>query len=238
MMNIYPVLFTHDARIKEAIEFCKAAHGEQKRKYTGEPYYTHCFEVASLVLLAGGNSDMVMAALLHDVLEDTETTCSELLYHFGDAVASAVMVLTDHPYIEGGPNRAERKRLDRERLAKADFWVTVIKCADIISNTGTIVKHDPDFAKVYLPEIKELLSVLPKSIMHSIASAMLDTAFFSLIGYDERKAEILKGNYALFKRRAETYDKQADREEAEKDAQAAADAYKALTGKDVFDYNQ
>lgn len=234
MLNVYPVLFTDDTRVKDAIDFCKEAHGKQKRKYTGKPYCTHCFEVASLVLLAGGDRDTVIAALLHDVLEDTDTTCSVLLYYFGDVVASAVVALTSHPYKEGGPNRAERKRMDRMRLAKADFWVTVIKCADILSNIGNIVEYDPDFAKVYLPEIREMLAVLPKSTMRDVASMALDDAFFSLRGYDERRVEIIQGTYTLFKRIADTCDKQEDRESAEKDAQAAADAYKKLTGNDVL----
>ena len=52
------------------------------------------------------------------------------------------------------------KRLSRERLARAPGWVQTIKCADLISNTSSIVKHDPVFAKTYLEEKRLLLDVL------------------------------------------------------------------------------
>ncbi len=69
------------------------------------------------------------------------------------------LILSD---LEEG-NRATRKCLSCERLAAAPGWVQTIKCADLISNTSSIVLHDPDFAKVYSREKRELLAVLTKA---------------------------------------------------------------------------
>jgi hypothetical protein len=57
-------------------------------------------------------------------------------------------------------NRAERKAAGRVRLAAAPGWVQTIKCADLISNTSSIVMHDPQFAGVYLEEKRLLLDVM------------------------------------------------------------------------------
>jgi hypothetical protein len=76
-----------------------------------------------------------------------------------------VALLTDTPTREGGPNRARRKEMDRQRLSQAPGWVQTVKVADMIDNTSTIVEYDPKFAKVYLEEkrllLKELTSADP-----------------------------------------------------------------------------
>jgi guanosine-3',5'-bis(diphosphate) 3'-pyrophosphohydrolase len=78
---------------------------------------------------------------------------------FGAVVASYVDWLTDQSRPEDG-NRAARKQKDRDRIRNAPPEVHSIKCADLISNTSTIVKYDPEFAKVYLKEKRQLLEVL------------------------------------------------------------------------------
>lgn len=78
---------------------------------------------------------------------------------FGASVSCGVAWLSD---MEEG-NRAERKAASRDRLARAPAWVQTIKCADLISNTSSIVKHDPKFAVTYLAEKRALLEVLDKA---------------------------------------------------------------------------
>ena len=70
--------------------------------------------------------------------------------------AEAVRLLSD---LEVG-SRVERKAYSRARLASAPAWVQTIKCADLISNTSSIVLHDPKFAVTYLAEKRALLEVL------------------------------------------------------------------------------
>lgn len=145
--------------------FATAAHGAtgQKRKYTGEPYINHPYEVVKLLERAGyTNQFMLAAAWLHDVVEDTEASMADIRAEFGSVVASMVSGLTDVSKKVDG-NRAARKALDREHLARQSKMVQTIKCADLISNTASIVEHDPKFAKVYLEEVRLLLAAMHKA---------------------------------------------------------------------------
>lgn len=139
--------------LDSAISFAAVAHAGQVRKYTGEPYIVHPVEVMALVCRAGGKIEMQIAAVLHDVLEDTVVSAREIERRFGSLVLSYVQGLTD-PVVEG--NRAVRKAAAREHLWAQCYNCQVIKCADLISNTASIVEHDPKFAKVYFEE-KQLL---------------------------------------------------------------------------------
>jgi (p)ppGpp synthase/HD superfamily hydrolase len=145
--------------------FARAAHGAigQIRKYTGEAYVTHPIRVMGLVKTVLKDPDALAAALLHDVIEDTELTKEDILTEFGPGVAEMVVALSDPPKVEGGPNRKARKALDRDRLSKASASVQTIKVADMIDNTESIVAHDPKFAKIYLEEKRLLLDVLTKA---------------------------------------------------------------------------
>ena len=152
-------------KVKRAELFARAAHGAvgQIRKYTGEPYVTHPIRVMSLVKTVLKDPDALAAALLHDVIEDTEITENEIYAEFGPDVTSMVAALSDPPKVNGIQSRKARKALDRDRLSKASASVQTIKVADMIDNTESIVAHDPHFAKVYLEEKRLLLDVLTKA---------------------------------------------------------------------------
>lgn len=150
-----------------AMHFARWAHAAQVRKYTGASYIEHLGEVAGIVAsVASPELAGVMAAVswLHDYIEDQrepedvdgQGAYCNLVTLFGPEVANGVLLLSD---LETG-NRAQRKAAGRERLAKAPAWVQTIKCADLISNTSSIVAHDPKFAAVYLDEKEALLDVL------------------------------------------------------------------------------
>lgn len=168
---------------KRALAFATAAHGEQKRKYTGNPYIEHPIRVAQLVKEAGGTEEMIAAAYLHDVVEDVslekikevtnltnyvlvftptperEVKLAYVRFHMGYTVASLVEMVTDVSLPTDG-NRKARKQKDLEHLAQASPEGKTIKLADLIDNSRDIVKNDPDFAKVYMREKAALLPVL------------------------------------------------------------------------------
>ena len=146
---------------EKASIFAGAAHAAvgQKRKYTGEDYIQHPIEVANIVWLRGGNDEMIAAAYLHDVVEDTQVPLSLIREEFGKCVATLVEGLTDVSKPEDG-NRAARKDIDRQHTAKQPPACKTIKLADLISNSKSILQHDREFAKVYLKEKKLLLEVL------------------------------------------------------------------------------
>jgi hypothetical protein len=80
---------------------------------------------------------------------------------FGADIAALVGWLTDVSKPEDG-NRAHRKAMDREHSARAPAEAQTIKLADLISNSRSIVKHDPAFARTYLEEKRMLLAVMTK----------------------------------------------------------------------------
>lgn len=142
-----------------AMQFAREVHKDQVRKYTENPYADHLAEVAGIVSTVRGEEEVTATAWLHDCMEDQGVTHRQLSIMFGDVVAGGVYLLSD---LEAG-NRKERKEKSRWRLSAAPDWVQTIKVADLISNTSSIVKHDPKFAKVYLEEKRLLLDVLTKA---------------------------------------------------------------------------
>jgi (p)ppGpp synthase/HD superfamily hydrolase len=150
------------AMIARARYFAAKKHLGQTRKYTGEPYIVHPVAVAERVRASGGTPNMIAAALLHDVLEDTDATVDEIESITNREVAMLVIELTDQYTSEFYPelNRKVRKRLEAERLATVSPEAKAIKHADMADNTATIVQHDPGFAKVYLREKAELLELM------------------------------------------------------------------------------
>lgn len=139
--------------------FATEAHAGQKRKYTGEEYIGHPAEVAEIVRSVPHTEEMLAAAWLHDVVEDCGVTLETIYTLFGLEVMNLVGWLTDVSKPSDG-NRATRKSLDRAHAAQGSPEAKTIKLADLISNTSTIVEHDPSFAKVYVPEKRLLLEVL------------------------------------------------------------------------------
>lgn len=150
-----------DDLVDRARSFAIKAHGrlDHRRKYSSEPYPVHLQAVADLVASVSDDPEMLAAAWLHDTVEDTATTLTDLEQHFGTVVAGLVSDLTDISKPADG-NRAIRKSIDRGHLAKASQRAKTIKLADLIHNCRDICGHDAEFAKVYLTEMASLLEVL------------------------------------------------------------------------------
>lgn len=142
--------------------FAAAAHAavDQRRKYTGEPYIQHPAAVAQIVRsVVGNHAEMLAAAWLHDVVEDTEVTLELIRKEFGPCVAALVEGLTDVSKPSDG-NRAARKAIDRQHMAEQSPACKTIKLADLIHNSQSILAYDLAFARVYLAEKQALLEVL------------------------------------------------------------------------------
>lgn len=129
-------------RIFEAARFAAEKHAQQKRKgAAGEAYINHLLEVAELIAgsLAEPDTNLVIAALLHDVLEDTPTTKEELVTRFGSDVADLVAEVTDDKSLP----KAERKHLQIETAPLKSVRAQTIKIADKISNLRSILHSPP-----------------------------------------------------------------------------------------------
>lgn len=165
-----------DELIARAREYAVSAHARinQLRKYSLQPYDVHLRAVAGLVASVGADRAMIAAAWLHDIVEDTPATFEDIEREFGPDVVGLVKELTDVSK-PGDGNRAARKALDREHLARGSARAKTIKLADIIDNCTDICRHDPKFGRVYLAEARSLLEVLREGHpgLHAMAGETL-----------------------------------------------------------------
>lgn len=146
----------------KAYDFAANAHAGVTRKWTnGEPYVNHPARVAAMLAGLGFPDEVVAAAFLHDVVEDTPVTNADLAAEFGSTVAALVAEVTDPNEIPKVPgNRPERKAAYKAHLAKASCEGASIKLADMIDNASTVAERAPKFAKRYLPVLADYLTVL------------------------------------------------------------------------------
>lgn len=145
-----------------AARFAAVAHGAQTRKGSGLPYIVHPAHVADMAAgLDYATPELVAAAWLHDTIEDTDVEADELREEFGDRVAGWVVELTNQFTKAAHPdkNRAERKRLEAERLATVSREAKVLKMLDRISNLADD-GLDAKFLRVYVQETNDLLDAL------------------------------------------------------------------------------
>lgn len=145
--------------LEEVKLFGRASHGEQKRKYTGLPYWTHTEAVADLVATRTTDREVIASAYLHDVLEDTSKPYGAIAHRFGARVAFLVAELTDVYTSESYPewNRAKRKSMEADRLGLISPDAKLVKRCDLEDNTKDILKNDANFAKTYLAEKLDIL---------------------------------------------------------------------------------
>jgi (p)ppGpp synthase/HD superfamily hydrolase len=149
--------------------FAAAAHHGQKRRYSDQPYIVHPVRVMKKCSEYTNDDAILSAALLHDVLEDTAVVATELetfLQSVTDEITAAktlnlVADLTDIYTKESYPklNRAQRKALETQRLATISGNAQTIKYADIIDNAD-VAEYDPGFARKYLKEQRNILTVM------------------------------------------------------------------------------
>ena len=129
-------------RMAKAVDFAARAHAPQRRKgEEEEPYVNHLAEVALLVAEAtqGADANLVIAAYLHDAIEDQEVKHETLVAEFGRDVADLVREVTDDKSLP----KAERKRLQIEHVRSASPRAKHLKLADKISNLNSILASPP-----------------------------------------------------------------------------------------------
>jgi (p)ppGpp synthase/HD superfamily hydrolase len=127
-------------RFLQAVEFAAEKHKNQTRKASTIPYIAHLMGVASLVLEAGGDEDLAIAALLHDVVEDCggAPMLQEVHRKFGPRVAKVVDGCTDADTYPKAPWR-ERKEKYIARLKKENADTRLVSAADKLNNVRSIL---------------------------------------------------------------------------------------------------
>mgnify|MGYP003112132754 CR=1 FL=1 len=168
--------------------FARVAHEGQVRKYTGEAYVEHVFAVGLMYQSWCEKIDKnaLYAAILHDTVEDCNIEFEDLRRHFGDTVAEYVWYLTKPEEFVG--DRAQRKALDRARLALAPKVVQFVKTLDIMHNAPSINQHDIDKWSTWRVEMRDLLDAM------NARSAWLNNAHPTHFAeYDNFYAELIDG---------------------------------------------
>ena len=165
--------------ILKALEFAAHKHRDQRRKdKEASPYINHPIALATVLWEEGGVNDPVViaAALLHDTIEDTETTWQELRGAFGDEVADIVLEVTDVKWLK----KHVRKRLQVSRARHASERAKLVKIADKIVNLRDAAAHPPkdwDFARrrEYFDWAKEVIDELRGT--HPALESRFDDAY-------------------------------------------------------------
>ena len=126
----------------KAVAFAADKHRNQRRKDAeASPYINHPIALANVLANEGGVEDVTVlcAAVLHDTIEDTETTSEELQAIFGPKVASVVMEVTDYKSLE----KSLRKQRQVEHAPHISKEAKLVKLADKISNLRDIIASPP-----------------------------------------------------------------------------------------------
>ena len=129
-------------RLLDALAFAAHKHRNQRRKDAeASPYINHPIALANVLANEGGVDDDIVlaAAILHDTIEDTETTADELLSRFGDAITAIVLEVTDDKDLP----KAERKRLQVEHAPHISHGAKLVKLADKICNLRDMAASPP-----------------------------------------------------------------------------------------------
>jgi guanosine-3',5'-bis(diphosphate) 3'-pyrophosphohydrolase len=129
-------------KLLEAASFAAQRHtGHHRKGSNSEPYINHPLEVANLLANVGGvdDIDVLIAAILHDTVEDVGVTKEELVECFGDRVAGLVLEVTDDKSLP----KAERKRQQVEHAPHLSFGAKLIKLGDKISNITDVSNNPP-----------------------------------------------------------------------------------------------
>jgi len=120
----------YEDQILDAIQFISQKHKNQKRKIFDYPYVSHPLMVYHMVTQHSNDVNVHLAALLHDVVEDTDASIEEVKNKFGTTVAEYVSFLSEDQSLEW----KECKELYRQQLASAPPEVLLIKASDLIYN--------------------------------------------------------------------------------------------------------
>lgn len=123
-------------RLSKALLFASKSHSQQRRKCDNSPYVEHLIEVMDLLANIGEimDEDIIIAGILHDIIEDTKVTESELKINFGSRVSSMVMALTD----DKTQPLSNRRNRALEKLSSTPGSVKTIKLADACANVSSI----------------------------------------------------------------------------------------------------
>lgn len=125
------------SEITRAIEYCSIYHKNQERKANKVPYASHPISVGFILHSAGYPEEVIIAGILHDILEDTTQTEEDLKRIFGSRVVELVKGVTEEMHIE---DWATKKDLYINHLRNAEDYVKAISAADLLDNCRSMLR--------------------------------------------------------------------------------------------------
>ncbi|MFM7084657.1 MAG: HD domain-containing protein, partial [Hyphomicrobium sp.] len=169
----------NEALLNRAYVYAMKAHGNQKRA-SGDPYFSHPLEVAAIVTDLKLDDATVATALLHDVIEDTDATKSEIDQLFGAEIGSLVDGLTKIRRLDLVSKKAEQAENFRKLLIaiSTDIRVLLVKLADRLHNMRTLMHVKPETRKRISEETLDIYAPLAGRMgMQSMRDEFEDHAF-------------------------------------------------------------
>ena len=184
----------HQKTIAEALEYATVKHGGQKR-VSGEPYITHPIAVANILLDLGMDYSSVCAALLHDIIEDTDVTEEDLRDKFGDQITELVLGVTKLKKISFKSKEQEQAENFRKMffaMAK-DIRVLIIKLADRLHNMRTVEALSRERQEALANETLEIYSRLASRLGLSYMKCEMEDICLKVLhpeAYDDLVREV------------------------------------------------
>ena len=169
-------------RVQEAYDFAASAHSGQRRR-SGEPYITHPVAVADLLADLRLDSQTLIAAILHDVMEDTPTLKDEITERFGAEVAELVDGVSKLDQIQFKSRKEAQAESFRKMLLAMvrDIRVIMVKLADRTHNMRTLGAMPPAKRRAIARETLEIYAPIANRLgMHAIKRELEDLGFRSL----------------------------------------------------------
>lgn len=161
-------------KIASAAVYASRKHGDQKRK-SGEPYIIHPIAVAEILMQNGMDADTVCAGLLHDCLEDTDTTEEELATIFGKDVAEMVQGVTKITRITKEKSIQEADTIKKMFFAMSkNMRVIIIKLADKLHNMRTIDGLSPERKRAFAQDCLDIFAPIADSLGMSTIKCELE----------------------------------------------------------------
>lgn len=165
-------------RLKEASSFANLHHAGQTRKFDGKPYSIHPTRVAKIIKDFKGKSknidDLMIAAFLHETLEDTKATPEEISNKFGELVLSLVQELTSDT--EKIKEKGKSKYLADKMTKELTSYGLVLKLADRLDNVSDFPKAPSKFVTKYKKETEDILKQLKEERVLTDTQSRLVTA--------------------------------------------------------------
>ena len=159
--------------------------GDKTRKFNDELYVNHCFRVSHLVMKYKESKSLkilMIAAILHDLIEDTDYTEGQMLMDFGKLISSLVMELTTPAHI----TKNEKCEYLQIKMKNMTSWGLVLKLCDRLDNVSDLIFSTKQFRKSYVKETKKIMGYLVEHRNMTLTQLRILTDILQAVNVAER----------------------------------------------------